>query len=127
MRLPRITTRRWVVLIVIVAVSLLGAMEVLGIREGRTRYQGLADDHARQAVLELSYSRVDPTSKKVQHVSDGRETGTILFRNDDKASWPHIRELRLREARWHFLLEQKYREAALAPWLPVSPDPPRPK
>jgi hypothetical protein len=33
----------------------------------------------------------------------------------------------VKKSAWHAALAEKYRHAALYPWLPVEPDPPEPK
>jgi hypothetical protein len=99
MRLPRVqfTLRR-----LMVAVAIVGLTVGIGI-EGerrRSRFLRIAIDHSHQAILRLSGN-----------------------------TWSPLRMVEMQKAyaHYHDLMAQKYKRAARYPWLPVAPDPPKPK
>ncbi len=94
MPIPRMTTRRW--MIVVAVVALIAGMAV-AIQRRVTFYERLSNHHFRVFHETYPYS------------SHARDT---------------LKRLRL--ARYHLDLWDKYRRAARYPWLPVSPDPPLP-
>jgi hypothetical protein len=101
MRLPRMTTRRWMVAVACVAVAL--ALRIA--KERRIAdFVRTAEFHEKQAARlrrshhELGWIKTPPlTDKEIE----------ILY--------------------YHNWLSIKYRTAASRPWLPVKPDPPEPR
>ena len=109
MRLPRMTTRRWMIAVAIMAagfwVSVLGARShSYAIRAG---HHGLMEAHNRWIIEEY-------------------EAGRLFY------SGP-MDQLTLRANRcrrliaYHATLRQKYESASRRPWLPVGPDLPEPR
>jgi hypothetical protein len=94
--LPRMTARRWMVAIAIVA-------DVLAVNVHLSR---VADQY--RAIAEHHYSHRNTST------GSGSAGSEELERRD------------LVRARWHMKLGDKYRIAALRPWIPVPPDPPEP-
>jgi 1-acyl-sn-glycerol-3-phosphate acyltransferase len=99
MRLPRMTTRRWMIAVVIGAV-LFGAMEI---SQRRKRFRFLSNSYHMAA--EMSLIEVGPPAP---------------------AGSPEA-EARRRLVTYYEQLGRKYERAASRPWLPVAPDPPAPK
>ena len=99
MRLPRLTTRRWIVVVAIAAMS----VEVY--REVR-----LAAQYRLKACMHQQIECGSPTPVLT---GAGRASGFFAFHVPD----PEV-------ASYHAALRQKYEYAALHPWLPVAPDPP---
>ena len=108
MRLPRMTTRRWMVVVAVVGTSVGAAM--LAIRS-RT-YAALAALHTKS---ELECRRVVEAFK-------GRGFDGEIW-SDAIAYARRCRRL----VPYHAALRHKYEHAARTPWLPVEPDPPEPQ
>jgi predicted nucleic acid-binding protein len=107
MRLPRMTTRRWMVAVSIVAVGL-GAWILI------TRSRSYADLAAWHADRE----------NEVRRVAEAFEGGQF-----DADIWRDALALARRSRRliaYHSALRRKYVLASRRPWLPVEPDPPKP-
>src|SRR4051812_43881044 len=104
MRLPRLSTRRWVMLVVLVAVTM-GAAEHL--RRLRIVYR---EQVARHRALETSSRRIAGYATGLQRL--GLE--------------PRARPGPGRRTEYHAAMRRKYERAARYPWLPVPPDPPPP-
>jgi hypothetical protein len=105
MRLPRSTTRRLMVLVPLVALSLC----VARLYQLRIAYQGLAASHAAE---ERRYR--------------DRETWAIRMSRKGYVPETQVATSRM-SADSHAALRRKYERAALSPWLPIPPDsaPPR--
>jgi hypothetical protein len=111
MRLPRMTTRRWMVLVATVAI-LIGVGLELGRRS--SRFARLSAYHSEVALLHFhtlmrlgGWPPQDPLAAEL-----GR--GRNLYR---------VRAL----VHYHSALTGKYERAARYPWLPVAPDPTEPE
>ena len=102
MQLPRMTRRRWMV-VVAVAALLLGAVAIL---RRRAHFQVLADYHAEMA----RHARFDH--------------GSIIRPN---GAYVHIPLAAPSLVDYHEDMARKYERAARYPWVPVEPDPPEPK
>ncbi len=104
MRLPRMTTRRWMLAVAAVAI-LLGL--VVETARRRREYLHRAAHHQELSLRNGSIFgegvmiRYNPTTRKSDMTS-------------------------LRKIEHHERLAEKYRQAARFPWLPVEPDPPEP-
>jgi hypothetical protein len=110
MRLPlvRFTVRRMMAAVAVLALF-------FGILEREFRFQRLAEYH---------FLRAFPSIGADDHggmlvTSDGEKTVWV-----EAATGTPITRAR---ARWHEILQDKYRKAARYPWLPIDPDPPKPK
>jgi hypothetical protein len=121
MRLPEMTTRRWMVAAATVAV-LLGAS---GILRRAKRYQQVAELHAAEERWyrglpdrpEALAERLDATYSTIRlELSELQVSGTW------DCAIPLIRKMTI----YHAQLKKKYERAASHPWASVDPDPPPP-
>src|SRR5690242_12471812 len=107
MRLPRMTTRRWMILVAIVAV-------VIAAEQMRER---------RAAYLRLWYMHVALELKMNDQIREAVNTGSYYFGPiESKAMIDRFTAF----AAYHSSLRRKYEYAAAYPWVKVPPDPPRP-
>jgi hypothetical protein len=111
--LPRMTTRRWMVAIAIVATLLAIGVHLSHVAD---KYRAMAKHH------ELHASAV--SFGKRWSGSLDEQTWISVGTGFDDAEELKGRELAL--FLWHEKLSQKYRIAAGCPWFPVPPDPPEP-
>ncbi len=137
MRLPRMTTRRWMILMVIVAIAFGAEM----MRRREVAYHARANRYAlEEAETRASCEMADRSAaeymKHLREIQDFAESGGAAFR----ANWKPIIESATRSAtmasdqaerchRWaaHWgALRAKYERAARRPWLLAEPDPPWP-
>lgn len=102
---PRMTARRWLVAVAVVAVLSGITVEIAREIELSSEYRRRAADHG---LLE-SGSRGD-----VLHGPGGMYAQMIGPRDPSKAGY-------------HAMMREKYGRAARCPWLPVPPDPPPPE
>jgi len=107
MRLPRMTTRRWMIAVAVVGLVLTG----LDLERRRSRYRGLAA-HYRTLVA------------GVQEIEGGPLAGK-MFRNPPGKSYAVVESRDL--VQFRRTMAAKYERAARYPWLPVPPDPPPPE
>jgi hypothetical protein len=108
MQLPRMTTRRWLIAVAVVAVCL-GS----GILITRSRsYAALCAFHAEG----------EKECRRIVEAFEGRRLDAAVWKD-----WiAHARRAR-RLLPYHAALRRKYELASRRPWLPVEPDPPEPK
>jgi hypothetical protein len=106
MRLPRMTTWRWMVAVAVVGLLMGAAIGGVRLKQRRDLFLALGTNHAQQ---EAHYGRemlirVEPDTHLVvqEYVCPG-----------------HVD--------YHARLARKYERAARYPWLPVEPDPPEPE
>ena len=97
MRLPRMTTRRWVVVVALVGLLMGGAIGGIRLKQRHDYFLSCARYHS---AFE-GYRR-----NVAQHDHD-----PVLARMID----------------YNAMMARKYREAARFPWLPVEPDSPEPE
>jgi hypothetical protein len=138
MRLPRMTTRRWMAAVAIVAVAIGGEM----MRRRSVSYRGQANRYALAEAKVRTWGknsdqRTAEHKKHLRKVQSFAESGGGAFR----ASWKSFIDSATRSVtlaseeaeRFHRLaahyaaLRMKYERAARYPWLPVEPDPPKPE
>jgi len=121
MPFPRMTTRRWMVAVAVVAL-------ISGLVHRRSAFLEKA---ARHAATYEEYKRVldwTPEFKLSREFAvylatpDPNQPWKVLVPFDEK-SWIDPRRVQ----QYHAMLAAKYRRAARRPWLPVPPDPPEPK
>ena len=100
MQIPRMTTRRWMIVVVVVG------LVMVVVRLNR-RHRSFRDRAAEYALMERGYR--------------GLALGA------PRADW--LQEAALYEgyAAYYAEMSRKYRHAARFPWLHVEPDPPRPE
>jgi hypothetical protein len=142
MRLPRMTTRRWIM--VVVAVALVMAVIVGGLRL-RQRREALAIRAIGHAMRKAECEHLKHNSKQMLILTDLRNNILSQERSlgsDDpprpdkglthrakaaKLDW-HEEAVRMdRAIAYHAAMQRKYEDAAQRPWLPVEPDPPEPR
>jgi hypothetical protein len=108
MRLPRMTTRRWMVVVAVVAIGF--ALWILGVRSRsyaiQANYHGMQEHKIRWVVQEYEANWVGYSGRWSIEALIDRERRIITY---------------------HEALKRKYELASHRPWLPVEPDPPWPK
>jgi hypothetical protein len=108
-RIARMTTRRWMIVVAVVALFMTRGE----VRRRQNEFQQLAAYHQKARSLIVA--------------GRGRTSGNmeIWLRHDpSKTSW---RLSSVWRAAYHSAMREKYEHAARYPWLPVEPDPPEPK
>ena len=112
MRLPRMTTRRWMVLVSMVALSITAER----MRRTSLRFRRLAEYHANE---EADYRKVAVQIPQILRAYDSRTyLGYAVVANA---------VLSPERAEHHAALHRKYERAARYPWLPVEANPPAPE
>ena len=115
MRLPRMTTRRWMMAVAGVCLILTGGV-CLG---RRAVFLGLADRHARAARFW--------DVRRQRYLEDGTPIfNGAFFDSDGTVKKPYGREFE-RTSERYAALGRKYEYAAAHPWLSVEADPPGPR
>jgi hypothetical protein len=111
MRLPRMTTRRWVA-----AIMVSGLLMGWGVRLWRREsyFVARARHHADMA---QAYGFWGPIVMGFLKMTEGSQ---------ERADLEHMRAILPSHIAYHEALARKYRRAARHPWLPVEPDPPPP-
>jgi hypothetical protein len=104
MRLTRMTTRRWMIVVAIVGLLCL-------LEHRRRSFESLAAYHQSRLGGFVIVQSLDDLSL------------IRLFRRDRKP----LTTDEAKVATWHEAMARKYRQAARNPWLPVEPDPPEPQ
>ena len=117
MRLPRMTTRRWMVAVAVIAL----AIATVRIRERSLTYRRKAAYHADVAMQGSRAGRFDDRRGVVL-----RNSGPGPF-NAPSRPWQIIVILDPRQIDHHGKMARKYEQAARYPWLPVEPDSPEPE
>jgi hypothetical protein len=116
MRLPRMTTRQWMIAAAVVAVMLAPEIAAALFRRQLTlRERG--DYHARrEGVLTDRARDFEQAALKFADRKPG-----IAFQ------WQAYAAGEAEIGAWHARLKEKYRHVARCAWLPVEPDPPEPE
>lgn len=113
MKLPRMTTRRWVVAVFLIAMS-------LGVLQRRFHFQRIAADH-RAAIVALSKGTA------ITYLPNGQRRSLDVWFADDRILLSKEAVARQRSTSdWHVTLAETYERAARYPWLPVRPGSPGP-
>ncbi len=117
MRLPRMTMRRWMV--VVAAVGLIGLIMGGGVwlKQRRDYFLSLAQSH--QAEVASSTARGKALKSRFG-VASGMTVEEVMQLNRDY-------DRMMDRADHHASLARKYERAARSPWLPVEPEPPEPE
>ena len=108
MRLPRMTTRRWMVAVAVVGLLMATALSGYRLKQRRDHYLSRAQLHKQNAAFLM---QVCETNRIIR---------THWSRDDYLSALCRI-------SGYHAAMAAKYRHAARYPWLPVEPDPPEPK
>ena len=123
MRLPRMTTRRWMIAVAVVGLLIGGCIGGVRLKRWhdhflhRARYHALMEvanwkaEHAHHE-LGLQFYGLDPGSESVRAVRAKGSRNIAFFS---------------RMAIYHAAMDRKYEYAARHPWLQVEPDPPPPE
>ena len=114
MRLPRMTTRRWMVVVAVIGLLVGGGVRL---KRRRDYFLSLARSHAQK----MPSSTAEGKALRSRFGSTSRMSGEeilLLSRDFDR--------LRNR-ADHHAALRRKYERAARYPWMSVEPDPPEPE
>ena len=131
MRLPRMTTRRWMVAVALVALALASGIGLHRILRLRRLYRSRAEMYAqgeqgvRSMLVLYERAREGPAGHRslgAPAAPDGDASGRIMLRYRPEAVAYQLKLLGRFAA-----LREKYERAAANPWLPVDPDPPWPK
>jgi CO/xanthine dehydrogenase FAD-binding subunit len=111
---PRFTVRRLMVVVAVVAVI----VGVERLYERRIAFLLLASEHA----------RLEDRAQKLSGSMSDTATLNEAKGNDDAAEgWRRRASFQDVEAISRGLMRRKYERAARNPWLPLEPDPPKPK
>ncbi len=106
MRLPRMTTRRWMVVVAVLALILAARTEVGRLLNLRQHHLAMAGLYGK---WEMDYDRW--RSRYLERMPSGAESSPRLRRTEQILSYcAQMRE--------------KYERAARYPWLPIEPDQP---
>ncbi len=146
MRLPRMTIRRWMILVLVIALLIVSGR--WGWRMSRVYGLKAVDHSAKEQRARLTLKMMQmppPSSTRIQRQVSSRVVTALANRPGSKdllAVWegPRIEELsptalqiaRREALEWEELvtyrarMRRKYEWAAWFPWLPVWPDPPEP-
>jgi hypothetical protein len=115
MRFPRMTTRRWMVLVAIVGVVL------TGLRLWQLRREYLLLSRLCEAKEEASRAHAEWGQMAARRLARGARAG------DQLQATLRSQDIEQRRAEFFADLKVKYTRAAERPWIPVPPDPPEPK
>jgi len=111
MRLPRMTTRRWMIAV---------AVASLVMASGRLLW--LSSVYRKAALVQAAYENVARTLQTFgMEMEIEPESGAIKAQRAADAS------VNQKTAEYRAALKRKYERAARFPWLPVEPDPPAPR
>jgi hypothetical protein len=146
MRLTRMTTRRWMVLVLAIALSMVcgrWGWKTSGAYGLKAAYHDAQERNARLTLRMMQST--PPSSTRIQWQDAARIMSALVslpWSKDLLADWhwppieersPTALQLARREAaKWeelviyHMQMRRKYERAAWFPWLPVEPDPPEP-
>jgi hypothetical protein len=106
MRLPWMTTRRWMA--AVVAVSLCAWMLIIRSRSF--------------AALAVSHAEGEKESRRIVEASEGMRFDPTIWKD-----WIAYARRSRRLLLYHAALRRKYELASRRPWLSVEPDPPEPQ
>jgi hypothetical protein len=132
MRLPRMTTRRWMIVVVIVGL-LMGGVRL---KQRRNRFRFRAQIHEQRAAF---YPKLESRERKICAELPGMIAELEKLKRYRGPAEAHLTALKVQLdqsrtnlARWtnriayDAALAHKYQHAARYPWLPLEPDPPEP-
>jgi hypothetical protein len=114
MRLPRMTTRRW--MIAVAAIGLIIGAGVL-LKQRRDYFLALVQSHQKEVAS--SMARANALKSRFG------DTSGMTVEDITRLHGDHDRMID--RADHHASLARKYEDAARYPWLPVEPDPPEPE
>ena len=131
MRLPRMTTRRWMI-----AAAVVGALAWVGVTAWKIRRNFL---HYRNRIA-YAKSMETEVARRLANAKAGLRYVEFAMSPKGKslneppktlprrtANWTSLIALRKRQIAYYQQMQAKYERASRHPWLPVPPDPPEPK
>jgi hypothetical protein len=124
MRLPRMTTWRWILIVAVFALVIGGT--VMGVRLKRWHDYFLARVayHAKreQASVDMEQSVREnlATFERIMDQREERERAIVDYQR-------RFADRLTQEIAYHSAMVRKYRRDARYPWLPIEPDPPEPE
>lgn len=138
MRQPRMTTRRWMA--IVLAAALISGAAVAGLRIGRLHAAFVATAQ-RHTTMERSRAAQEAMERKsieswirvtmnMLIFAERRGVDSQVNKEDTRLRLESFRQslaLARRRTAYHAAMARKYRRAARYPWLPVAPDPPEPE
>jgi hypothetical protein len=117
MRLPKMTTRRWIVAVAAIGLVILMIGGVVVLKQRRDYFLTLVQSH--QNEVDSSTARGKALKSRFEGTSEmTTEEIMRLYRDYDRM---------MTRAEHHASLARKYERAARYPWLPVERDPPEPE
>jgi hypothetical protein len=119
MRLPRMTTRRWIIVVAVIGLMVIGLMLGSGVwlKQRRDHFLLLAQSHQKEVASSTARG-------KALKSRFGRTSG---MSNEEIMDLQRDYDQMIDRADHHASLARKYEQAARYPWLPVEPDPPEPE
>ncbi len=114
MRLPHMTTRRWIIVVAVIGLMIGGAVQLE--RRRSDYFLSLAQSHQKEVA----------SSKTRGEALKSRFGGTPGMTLEEIMRLHRDYDLMMDRADHHTSLARKYEQAARYPWLPVGPDPPEP-
>jgi hypothetical protein len=143
MRLPRMTTRRWMIAVAAAGV-MLSQIAHVRLKQRQRAFLALTTAHA-QKVVAIRERKVDldHAARDIASFLDERRTVQLTIVGLGATGLPGPSSLEIVKAElsrqqresdrlarsidYYISLKRKYERAAIYPWLPVEPDPPEPK
>lgn len=119
MRLPRMTTRRWMVAVAVVSLLMGGAIGAVRLRRRHDYFLARSRQHDREAAMFRSWEQ--SLASALEELPSSPRLPFPLDR------WERRRSIISRSLSHHAALAAKYRRAAHYPWLSIEPDPPPPE
>ncbi len=137
MRLPRMTTRRWMVAVAVMGLLMGGVVGGVRLKRRHDYFLNLVEFHLQLERQYVPWERAARNSlqqsdltlnflEAARHAesNDGVELGILR----PAVEWERQSATRFAQAiAYHAAMARKYRRAARYPWLPVEPDPPEPR
>ncbi len=134
MRLPRMTIRRWMIIVLLIGVMTGGIVGGLRLKRCQEHFGSLVERYAAVERECLKVTRMnDEQIKSVTRLLDSFEKNPLTGPAILERTRSMLRESQDRQAAWaqklayYVRLKHKYEYAARHPWLPVEPDPPEPE
>ena len=137
MRLPRMTTRRWSIAILIVGLLMGGIVSGVRLQRRRSRLMSRARSHEGSAGW---YRLLEGYQRRIAREFPGHIAAIERYQRDGSLVESHVEGMKVRLDRahkdldrlpgkiaYHAAMAAKYQHAVRYPWLPVEPDPPEPE
>ena len=128
-RLPRLTVRRLMILVGLVALAIAGSLQAIRLRRLSRDYSALANYHAGREQFARSGVQRSHEDWLVNYrrTRQAVEAGTIRFDADRPSQYfspPPDVQWKLFE--YHCRMREKYERSAHYPWITPAPNPPEP-